>query len=77
MCIRDRKRCARSHSPPLPRLVYTPSPPAIGSHAGYILPPLLRLVVTLGIYRLRCIEAGVYWAAGERGGASGGGGLML
>eukprot|EP00976_Prorocentrum_cordatum_P069337 1179497-Prorocentrum_minimum.AAC.1 len=34
---------------------------AIGSHARYIHPPLLRLVLTLG----------------ERGGASGGGGLML
>eukprot|EP00959_Pyramimonas_sp_CCMP1952_P233067 4870825-Pyramimonas_sp.AAC.1 len=27
--------------------VYTASPPAIGSQAGYILPPLLRLVLTL------------------------------
>eukprot|EP00976_Prorocentrum_cordatum_P047432 957987-Prorocentrum_minimum.AAC.2 len=26
-----------------------PSPPATGSHAGYILPPLLRPVLTLGI----------------------------
>eukprot|EP00976_Prorocentrum_cordatum_P066954 1178521-Prorocentrum_minimum.AAC.3 len=34
------------------RWVYTASPPAIGSHAGYIPPPLLRLVLTLGIYRL-------------------------
>eukprot|EP00976_Prorocentrum_cordatum_P116510 1196174-Prorocentrum_minimum.AAC.9 len=31
--------------------VHTASPPAIGSHAGYILPPLLRLVLALGIYR--------------------------
>eukprot|EP00959_Pyramimonas_sp_CCMP1952_P165243 3453899-Pyramimonas_sp.AAC.1 len=32
--------------------LYTASPPAIGSHAGYIPPPLRRLVLTLGIYRL-------------------------
>eukprot|EP00959_Pyramimonas_sp_CCMP1952_P424537 8891915-Pyramimonas_sp.AAC.1 len=31
------------------RWVYTVSPPVIGSHAGYIPPPLLRLVLTLGI----------------------------
>eukprot|EP00976_Prorocentrum_cordatum_P106438 1194448-Prorocentrum_minimum.AAC.2 len=29
--------------------VYTTSPHAIGSHAGYIPPPLMRLVLTLGI----------------------------
>eukprot|EP00959_Pyramimonas_sp_CCMP1952_P217183 4542308-Pyramimonas_sp.AAC.1 len=29
------------------RWVYTASPPAIGSRAGYILPPLPRLVLTL------------------------------
>eukprot|EP00959_Pyramimonas_sp_CCMP1952_P099420 2078529-Pyramimonas_sp.AAC.1 len=34
------------------RWVNTVSPPAIGSNAGYILPPLLRLVLTLGIYCL-------------------------
>eukprot|EP00976_Prorocentrum_cordatum_P027977 567547-Prorocentrum_minimum.AAC.1 len=28
------------------------SPPAIGSHTGYIRPPHLRLVLTLGIYCL-------------------------
>eukprot|EP00976_Prorocentrum_cordatum_P058874 1173962-Prorocentrum_minimum.AAC.1 len=43
--------------PPLLRLVLTlgitASPPAIGSHAGYIPPPpLVRLVLTLGLYRL-------------------------
>eukprot|EP00959_Pyramimonas_sp_CCMP1952_P423703 8875438-Pyramimonas_sp.AAC.1 len=32
------------------RWVYTASSPSIGSHTGYILPPLLRLVLTLGIY---------------------------
>eukprot|EP00976_Prorocentrum_cordatum_P078623 1183197-Prorocentrum_minimum.AAC.1 len=31
---------------------YTASPPAIGSRAGYIPPPLLRLALTLDIYRL-------------------------
>eukprot|EP00959_Pyramimonas_sp_CCMP1952_P061178 1278593-Pyramimonas_sp.AAC.1 len=30
-------------------IVDTVSPPAIGSHAGNILPPLLRLVLMLGI----------------------------
>eukprot|EP00959_Pyramimonas_sp_CCMP1952_P473692 9502170-Pyramimonas_sp.AAC.1 len=34
------------------RWVYTASPPVIGSHAGYILPPFLRLVLALGIYFL-------------------------
>eukprot|EP00976_Prorocentrum_cordatum_P084304 1185598-Prorocentrum_minimum.AAC.3 len=34
------------------RWVYTAFPPAFGSHAGYILPPLPRLVLTLGIYCL-------------------------
>eukprot|EP00959_Pyramimonas_sp_CCMP1952_P189335 3960490-Pyramimonas_sp.AAC.1 len=32
--------------------VYTASPHVIGSHDGYIPPPLLRLVLTMGIYRL-------------------------
>eukprot|EP00976_Prorocentrum_cordatum_P060186 1175793-Prorocentrum_minimum.AAC.7 len=37
---------------PPPLQVYTASPPAIGSYAGYIPPPLLRSVLTPGIYRL-------------------------
>eukprot|EP00976_Prorocentrum_cordatum_P021116 430282-Prorocentrum_minimum.AAC.3 len=32
------------------RLVRTASPPPIGSRAGYIPPPLLRLVLTLDVY---------------------------
>eukprot|EP00959_Pyramimonas_sp_CCMP1952_P287630 6015288-Pyramimonas_sp.AAC.2 len=36
------------------RRVYTASPVAIGSHAAYMPPPLLRLVLTPGIYRLPC-----------------------
>eukprot|EP00959_Pyramimonas_sp_CCMP1952_P074376 1554074-Pyramimonas_sp.AAC.1 len=35
------------------RGVYTASPLAIGSYAEYILPPLLQLVLTLGIYCLQ------------------------
>eukprot|EP00959_Pyramimonas_sp_CCMP1952_P296921 6211765-Pyramimonas_sp.AAC.1 len=48
------------------RGVYTASPPTIGSHAEYILPPLLRLVLTRSICCLPSYDGfsrGVYAAS--------------
>eukprot|EP00976_Prorocentrum_cordatum_P041783 847217-Prorocentrum_minimum.AAC.2 len=43
------------------RWVCTDAPPVIGSHAGYVPTPLLRLVLTLGIYCLSSCDAFSRW----------------